>query len=73
MNRLEKIKIIVKRTEYFEVEISESQGYDMPNTLTETIEIVNDVKTDYQDYISDAEPTSTEFKLEHFEIIEGEK
>lgn len=73
MKPLEKIKMIVKRIEYYEVEVSAGSGYDMPEGLVETINFVKDVELDFQSHVDKEFLVETKFELEEFTIIEGEK
>ena len=73
MKPLEKIKMIVKRIEYYEVEVSAESGYDMPEGLVETIDFIKNVELDFQTHIDAEFLVETKFELEEFNIIEGDE
>lgn len=71
--KLKSIKMLVKRTTYTMVEVSEENGYDMPLTLEEVVALAADMKEcpkrfaesqDAEEQNLDEEVTIESFKFE---------
>ena len=62
------IKMLVKRTTYTMVEVSEDNGYDMPLTLEEVISLAEEMKSNpvrfAEDQVHDDEVSIESFKVE---------
>lgn len=68
------IKMVVKRTQYQEVTISEYNGYTMPRTLAELFELCEDVKSNASDHTVTADWSDGEYVVESFGVsINGEE
>ena len=70
---IKQIKILVKRTQWQEVVISESEGFEMPKTAKQLVEMCEELKSDFAVQTDPANwttPDCSGYELQSFDIVE---
>lgn len=73
MNKVNKVIIVAKKVEYISVEVSEENGYTLPDgsDMMDTFNFLDGVKSNFEDYLDDelATVTPVSITLETFKVI----
>lgn len=73
MAKLNKVVMVVKKVEYITIEISEDNGYTLPNgdDLGEVYNFLDDVKCNFEDYMDDelSQVSPPNITLESFKVL----
>ena len=74
MKAIKEIHVMVKKVTYMEVIISEERGYDMPEDVMSSVDLVNSVRDDISSHIQDVDYAEgrSEFEIEDISIVEEE-
>lgn len=68
---VEKFTLRVKRTQYIEIEISEANGYQMPDDITGVVEMDHEIRNDPESFFDSTEWSSEGVKVESLKITEA--
>ena len=72
MKGVDKILLTVRRVETMYIEVSEHNGFDMPESIMEAHEMLMNIKNDPESYIQDVDKAEAHVELfiDKLEIVE---